>query len=176
MKFLQLSSIENMTAFIKLATPSDATGIAKVHTDSWRSTYTSIVDDGYLNGLDPATKAAWWAQAIAHGAVVHVAVVDGQIVGFANGGKNREDGKYEGELYALYLLKEYQGIGIGTLLFDAVVSELKSKGITSMMVWVLRDNSSREFYIHQGGAYIRDMEIEIGGQTLVEEAYGWDSL
>ena len=165
-----------MTSIIRHAPPTDATAIAKVHIDSWRSTYTGIVDDGYLKSLDPVTKAAWWAKAIAQGAVVHVAVVDGQIVGFANGGKNREERKYEGELYALYLLKEYQGKGIGTLLFDAVVSELKSKGITSMIVWVLRDNPSKEFYIRQGGLYLRDMEIEIGGQTLIEESYSWDNI
>lgn len=165
-----------MSAAIRLATPTNASAIAAVHTNSWGSTYRGIVPDDYLDALDPIHKADFWTKAISEGASVHVSVIDDRIVGFANGGKCRESGGYEGELYALYLLKDYQGKGIGSLLFGAVVSELRSKGMTSMMVWVLRDNPSREFYIHRDGMYIRSMEIEIGRKILMEEAYGWDNL
>src|SRR5699024_9426075 len=50
----------------------------------------------------------------------------GEIVGFSNAGVERT-GKYpdyKGELYAIYLLKEYQGKGIGKLLFKYFVELL----------------------------------------------------
>jgi hypothetical protein len=31
---------------------TDAIGIAKVHVDSWKTTYANIVPDAYLNSLD----------------------------------------------------------------------------------------------------------------------------
>ncbi|NYE07104.1 hypothetical protein F4694_003889 [Bacillus niacini] len=36
----------------KKAVLTDAKGIAKVHVDSWKTTYTNIVPDAYLNSLD----------------------------------------------------------------------------------------------------------------------------
>jgi GNAT superfamily N-acetyltransferase len=71
----------------------------------------------------------------------------GDIVGFANGGKELS-GKYpyDGELYAIYLLENYQRQGIGNQLVRNVVQELHRFNIFSLFVWVLEDNPSRFFY------------------------------
>lgn len=61
-----------------------------------------------------------------------------QIIGFASGGKSRSpEYPYDGELYAIYLLKEYQQQGIGRKLIQSIVNELQSGGYQSMIVWVL---------------------------------------
>ncbi|EPZ52572.1 hypothetical protein N007_20490 [Alicyclobacillus acidoterrestris ATCC 49025] len=107
-----------------------------------------------------------------------VAVNDeGQIVGFADGGRERSgDPSYDGELYAIYLLKEHQRKGIGKLLFHHVVSHLASNHFYAMLIWVLYDNPSRYFYESMGGQLIREQSIEIGEQQLRESAYGWRNL
>ena len=46
----------------------------------------------------------------------------------------------------------------------------------SMLVLVLKDNSSKPFYILMGGKLIQEEEVEIGGQMLMEEAYVWDDI
>ena len=107
-----------------------------------------------------------------------VAVDDeGQIVGFADGGSERSrDSSYDGELYAIYVLKEHQRKGIGKSLFHHVVSHLASNHFHAMLIWVLNDNPSRYFYESMGGQFIREQSIQIGEQQLRESAYGWRNL
>ncbi|WP_223829931.1 GNAT family N-acetyltransferase [Paenibacillus arenilitoris] len=102
---------------------------------------------------------------------------EGNIVGFSNGGRSRyHEYKHDGELYAIYLLKNYQRLGIGRMLFRSVVESLKENGCTSMMLWVLENNPAVSFYKSLGGRSIGRKTITIGGDRLVELAIGWDSL
>lgn len=54
--------------------------------------------------------------------IVYVAeVAPGEIIGFAFGGANRAKRiSFAGEIYALYVLKEYENKGVGHLLVNAV--------------------------------------------------------
>jgi GNAT superfamily N-acetyltransferase len=102
----------------------------------------------------------------------------GEIVGFSSGGKERS-GKYngfDGELYAIYILKEHQNKGIGKALVKAVMNDMKGLGFNSMLVLVLKDNPSRLFYEALGAHLIDTEEIEIGGKKLTELVYGWKDL
>src|SRR5699024_3446819 len=83
---------------------------------------------------------------------------------------------YKGELYAIYLLKEYQGKGIGKLLFKHVVEILKEKNIFSMVVSVLEENKSKLFYEHLGAKKIDRVKIQMLGKELNELVYGWRDL
>ena len=75
-----------------------------------------------------------------------VAEMDGKIVGFSCYGKN-EAGK--NEVFALYLLKEAQGLGIGRKLLDTAIEKLDSAAPVSL--WVLKGNSRAiGFYEHYG--------------------------
>ena len=49
-----------MAPNIRRATIHDASGIAKVHVDSWRTTYTGIVPQEYLDSLDYAARTELW--------------------------------------------------------------------------------------------------------------------
>ncbi|KYD10308.1 GNAT family N-acetyltransferase [Caldibacillus debilis] len=163
---------------IRRANPSDAKGIARVHVDSWRTTYAGIVPDGYLQRLSYESREKLWQAEIARSAVFVAENEQAQIIGFASGGKERT-GKYpgyEGELYAIYLLKEHQRKGIGKKLVRAVAEDLLRQGFSSMTVAVLKENPSRFFYESIGGIRIGAEEIEIGGKKLEEWIYGWKDL
>jgi hypothetical protein len=45
-----------------------------------------------------------------------------------------------------------------------------------MAVWVLARNPSRKFYESLGGQLIGEQEIERGGESFTEVAYGWRDL
>ncbi|MFC4184213.1 GNAT family N-acetyltransferase [Saccharococcus thermophilus] len=102
------------------------------------------------------------------------------VCGVISGGKNRatqgKEAEYEGEIYAVYLLKEVQGKGYGTKLVKALVDDFQHKRIRSMVVWVLADNPSRLFYERLGGEKIAEEVVDIGGKKLVEWCYGWKSI
>lgn len=163
---------------IRKAEVEDATGIAKVHVDSWRTTYKGIVPDPFLDTLSYEQRELTWKKGIKENNVYIAENENGQVIGFSTGGKERT-GKYEafiGELYAIYILKEYQGKGIGRLLVQSVVDDLKNKNLNSMLIWAIEENPACRFYEMLGGKKIDTEEIEIAGKKLSEVAYGWDDI
>ncbi len=103
---------------------------------------------------------------------------EGQIVGFSSGGKERsgEYKEFQGELTSIYILKEFQGQGIGKALVQSVTKELGKSGMNTMLVFVLADNNSTLFYEAMGGKVIDKIEVEIAGKKLNELVYGWDTI
>ena len=163
---------------IRKAQAEDAPGIARVHVESWRTTYAGMVPGEFLAGLSYEGRQMMWDSVLAvpeRQRLVFVAETpERQVVGFASAGSERAgDGVYQGEIYALYLLQSYQRQGIGRQLFRAAASGLRQAGMASWLVWVLTGNPARKFYEAMGGQYLYEKEIEIGGKGLVEAAYGW---
>ena len=100
-----------------------------------------------------------------------------EVIGFASGGPARdEEPDYAGELYAIYILQAHQRKGIGTRLTMEVAKRLIQKGIRSMMVWVLAENPSCQFYEAVRGEVVKQQDITIGGVSLPEVAYGWPDI
>jgi len=164
---------------VRKAVPADASGIARVHVDSWRTTYRGIIPDSFLYGLSVKEREDDWNQALQQGqSEIYVAeTVEGRIVAFACSGPERtQQYGYDGELYAIYILREYQRKGIGRRLFQAAVQELAAKGVRSLLVWVLTENPSRRFYEALGGEEVATKSVTIGEVTLQEVAYGWKDL
>ena len=164
---------------IRRALPSDAPGIARVHVESSHSTYVGIVPDDYLASLGRIERERIWRGLIEDGSQVTYVGERGNdgIVGFANGGPARmDDMTYAGELYAIYLLEQFQKQGIGHRLVRELCAWLLSQGLTSMYVWVLEENPSRRFYESLGGIEFTRQTMTLCGLDVVEVAYGWDDV
>ena len=95
-------------------------------------------------------------------------------MGFASGGCERM-GKYvyQGELFAIYILEEYQRQGIGQQLVGTVATKLVELSLNSMLVWVLGDNSACRFYEFLGGEKVEEQQTSRAGVAMKEIAYGW---
>jgi L-amino acid N-acyltransferase YncA len=170
--------MDNRVMKIRKAVITDAKGIAKVHVESWKTTYAKIVPDEYLNNLTYESREQIWINNISDGGVYVAENNEGEIVGFSSGGIERS-GKYNGfngELYAIYIFKNYQGQGIGTALVKPIIDEIKAMGLYSMLVLVLEDNISRLFYEALGGKKIDTVEVQITGKKLSELVYGWEDI
>lgn len=168
------------TVTIREALPADAAGIARVHVASWRSTYPGLIPASFLVGLsEPAAAARWQAvvRTRGPGRGAFVAIDNRSIIGFGTYGAHRVavDG-FAGEFYALYLLDEAQGRGIGRRLMAAMADRFVAAGVRSAAVWCLRDNPSRWFYERIGGMRIAERPIRFAGSQLTEIAYGWRDL
>ena len=167
---------------IRDATVEDAAAIARVHIDSWRTTYPGIVPQEILDTLSYEERELRWRDILTADETAiftYVAKGDqGEIVGFAGGGleSNRDD-IYRGELHGIYLLIEHQRKGVGRRLVSTVARRLLSDGIDSMLVWVLEDNKPAcAFYEVLGGERVGEKSIAIGGADLAEVAYGWGDI
>lgn len=163
---------------IRLAVPGDARGIAKVQVESWNTTYPGIVPKSYLDSLDVKKREKIWKQAAAN-QPLYVAELDGEIVGFAIGGENRDKDTYpefDGELYAIYSFKKVHGQGIGRALFESAVRNLAERGFKKMVVSVLTENPAVNFYQHMGGCYLGEETITIDGVSIQESFYGYNNI
>lgn len=166
---------------IRHANEQDAAGIANVHVNSWKTTYKGIMDDSFLENLSAADRIEGWRRKLANmpedEQLLVIADEFGQVYGFMSYGTEREQKiSDEGELYAIYLLKEIQGMGWGRELFARLKEFLQKKGYRSLLVWVLEGNSAEHFYKHMGGQERRRKEIVIGGKTHTEVALLWSSI
>ena len=164
---------------IRAATIDDAPAIAQVHVASWRSTYRTLLPADFLDSLSEVGYADRWRRFIGEaGNLVYVIEDAGRLVGFASGGRERAgEAGYKGELYAIYVLDDFQRRGHGRRLVHAVADGLKQMRLDDMIIWVLRDNApARKFYEELGGTYVRAQSITIGSATLEEVSYGWPTL
>lgn len=160
----------------------DAASIARVHVDSWRSTYAGLLPKDMLLKLSSADhEARWWRHVLGRFRRRHYVYVaehetDG-VVGFISGGPARESGlDPQAEIYALYLLDEYQNEGIGRALFLRLARHLNRECGPSLVVWVLSENPSRYFYEAMGGRRIGRRTERMGSVEVQETAYGWADM
>ncbi|WLR55952.1 GNAT family N-acetyltransferase [Mesobacillus subterraneus] len=170
-----------MKVQIRKATIEDASGIAKVHVRSWQETYQGIVSQDYLDSLKVDDRKPLWKKSLSESAdtsPVFVAVnSEGEIVGFASFGKERS-GNFDadGELYAIYILKEYQGMKLGMKLLLAGLEDLLKQDYEAMLVWVLADNESRKFYESLQPQKAGEEVVNIAGKKYLEVAYIWKNI
>ena len=164
---------------VRRAVVDDADAIERVRTDTWRDAYRGLMPDSLLDAMGyDATRRRALMSALPPHQFVLVAEHDGAVVGFCLGGHSRTpDDPFRGEVYAIYVLPEHHGRGIGRALLRAGAKELIERGFPSMIIWVLRENAaSRLFYERMGGRHVRDEERELEGVRITESGYGWDDI
>jgi GNAT superfamily N-acetyltransferase len=171
-------------SLIRLAEVSDSAAIARVHIDTWRTTYTGIVPAEHLAGLSYERCQARWIPYLSDPqGETRTFVLEArnrraaQIVAFASGGPARDPlPGFDAELYNLYVLKAFQGNGHGRLLVTQLARDLASRGYGSLITWVLEDNPACRFYERLGGRLAGEKVVEVGGKELVDVAYVWPDL
>ena len=157
----------------------DAAEASRLHVETWRTSYRGLVPDDLLDQLVPTRWEQGWRRgfdSVDPTRIVQVAEIDGQIVGFASGGRSRSGGPpgHPGEVYALYVHPERQGQGIGRALLQAVAAVLAERGLVPIVIWTLFNNPrSRGFYAARGGTVIAEKNERFDGYLLHEVAYAW---
>jgi GNAT superfamily N-acetyltransferase len=164
---------------IRSGIPDDIPGVSRVYVESWRTTYQDLAPPAFVDGISEASASKIFQESLgssAHSYFMNVVEQDGRIVGFADGGKERSHPERGiGELYAIYLLKEVQGQGIGRALFEASRASLRQAGMDRMVVWVLEESPARKFYEALGGKLLPGVKtLEFPGLSLKLAAYGWE--
>jgi ribosomal protein S18 acetylase RimI-like enzyme len=166
---------------LRPATPADARAIARIHVETWRSTYPGMLPDKTLIDMTVDGKARSWRVSLTreiNASVVLVAEAeDDGPVGFGSVGRNRSPNlPFAGEVETLYVLPDWQNRGIGRALLTACFDALKRRELVSALIWVLADNPSRFFYERMGGKRAGERDEALWGATLHEIAYGWSAL
>jgi ribosomal protein S18 acetylase RimI-like enzyme len=160
---------------VRGAESGDVEGITTVHDSSWRYAYEGLIPAQELSRMIARRGPKWWGRAIRRGTAVLVLEVGGTIAGYATYGPNRaRDLAQKGEIYEIYLLPEYQGVGLGTQLFLSARRELSRHGYDSAVVWALADNEAAcRFYRNAGGRRVAKSTEQFGKTVLAKVAFAW---
>jgi ribosomal protein S18 acetylase RimI-like enzyme len=161
------------------ANVADCPGVAYVHVRAWRESFAEIVPQAFLDKMSVEKRALAFAKRFSDESYrMYVAEVPERgIVGFVDFGEPRESiDAYETELYAIYILPEFQRRGVGRRLFDLGVEALVRDGKSSMYLLALEVSPYKSFYEKMGGQVVGKERVEIEGVMFEAEVHGWDSL
>ena len=141
----------------KMESEDEINGKGYVHYKSWHETYTGMIDAGYMEQqtLEKCTVTAHkWPDNI-------IVAKDGEkVVGFAGYGAYRDDTlPAHGEVYAIYVLAEYQGRRIGYELMNTALEKLSA--YKKIAVWVLKGNNNAIRFYERYGFRFDGTEAEI---------------
>ena len=166
-----------MRITIRNISEEDIPAVVDIQVEGWKIAYKGIIDDEFFSLLDKEKQIERRKKDYKDGPFI-VAIVNNQIVGFCRYYDSvlSADGEcFDCELMALYVKPELKNQGIGKVMFNYVVNDLKSKGKKKMILWCLKDNHpSRNFYERMGGTIVGEHGIEIGEKIYQEVGFGYN--
>jgi len=143
---------ESLNSFtFRDAIENDIPELGKLHAITWAQTY---------NAKNPniQLRQYQWHKAFTEendGSWFCILVVNkkNELVGFAKGKiyKNEDSSEQHGDLNKIYLLSEYQRLGLGAKLFVHVVRRFLSMGVNDMGLFGVPQNPSCAFHEAMGG-------------------------
>jgi L-amino acid N-acyltransferase YncA len=156
---------------IREATAADIPALAELHVKTWSETYFLVKNAPTYQVREPQwrqqfeiTDGTWFCLVVENDR--------GELIGFAKGKtyKSRDLPGYFGELNKVYLLREYQRLGLGRRLLAQVAARFRSMDINSMVLFGVPQNPSCAFHEALGGKKLYASNGEFHG------GYGWRNL
>ncbi|MCD2422757.1 GNAT family N-acetyltransferase [Niabella pedocola] len=154
----------------RLATAADVPAIAALHVTVFKETHGSI-------GAPEIALRVWqWEQVFmapeGNWFCLVMETASGGLIGFAKGQAYQEaaHSEFAGELNKIYLLREYQGRGLGKRLIGCVARAFIQRNIRSMLLFGDADLPANKFYERMGA------ERLFAGNGDFHGGYGWKDL
>lgn len=92
---------------------------------------------------------------------------DNQEVGFASFSKTEIPSTFK--LHKLYVKPQLQGKGLGKALLEKVIEITRTEGANRLQLNVNRFNKARSFYEKEGFHIIKEEQIDIGNQYIMDD-------
>ena len=152
---------------IREASAADIPALSRLHVTTWNATYAPFL----MKGPSYNVRERQWREAFAKNEAGWFCFVverpDGELVAFAQG--NRSDHpEFGGQLNKIYVLRDYQRMGIGRRLLGQVARRFRSLDVNAM--WLLGDARNPSSRVWTAlGATKTDSDPGTGN-------YGWRDL
>src|SRR5258706_8735348 len=124
---------------VREALVADAESIARVHTESWQTSYRGILPDTVLDRIDVGQRVETRRKILRDRSVFQLVAYDcthQDIVGFCDAGPSRRHVPFAGEVYAIYLMHRAKRHGLGQDMWQRAQGWFVDHGMRSMIVWV----------------------------------------
>lgn len=119
----------------RMETDEEIRGKAFVHWKAWHEAYADLVSPDYLDKLtlEKCEKMAFsWPENTL------IAKDGDRVLGFVSWGDRGEEAPGIGEIFAMYVLSECYGSGLGCRLMEAGLEQLRDYPVVCL--WVLKEN------------------------------------
>jgi len=169
---MNLINVENI--LFRKACVDDAQSIVQINLNMWRTTYKDLISSKTIEArfLTNDKRIETAIDQINTNNTYIVAELDNRVIGFIqyikSNDKNFED---YGVIQALCILDEYQRIGIGKVLFNLALVELKKLGFKKLFLDCLVGNSANDFYLKMGTIIHSIKEELYMGEILIENVH-----
>jgi len=156
---------------IREATAADIPALSALHVKAWAQTYWTVLRPPTYSIREWQWKdqfkkidGSWFCFVIENS--------KGQLIGFAKGKSYSHSDLpgFSGELNKIYLLREYQRLGLGRRLMGNVARKFLSLGISDMVLFGVAENPSCLFHEALGGEKLYSKKGEFHG------GYCWRNL
>ena len=138
---------------------------SRVHWQTWREAYDGILPADFQKQMT-LDKCRFYSQKYPENTLI--ALDDAKVVGFVSYGDFRDSATIAGEIFALYVLKDYYGKGVGRQLMEAAFAALD--GYQEILLWVLEDNKRAiSFYEKMGFVFDGQEKVINLGKAVKEK-------
>ena len=154
-----------MKSIIKtMETPEEIEGKSLVHWQTWREAYDDLLPEEFQETMT-LEKCRFFSQKYPENTLI---AMDGKkVVGFISYGNFRDEAIQDGEIIALYVLKDYYGKGVSKQLMHAAFVALDQ--FSEIYLWVLKDNKRAiAFYQKMGFTFDGQEQILKLGKPVKE--------
>ncbi|KAF7721463.1 hypothetical protein EC973_004665 [Apophysomyces ossiformis] len=160
---------------LRPAVIGDARLLGKIHAASWKFAYKGILPDIYLENEIDNDRAAHWELKMSKlqqekrmAMIAEIKEPNGEhvTIGFVCA-EWPKDSPWGALLDNLHVLPEYQGLGVGKLMMQAVIQWAKQQGVSQLYLYVLKDNNKAIRIYERYGWQFSGQEIHnLGGKDL----------
>lgn len=148
----------------QMETPEEIEGKSLVHWQTWREAYDDLLPAEFQETIT-LERCRLFSQKYLENTLI---AMDGvKVVGFISYGNFRDETIQAGEIFALYVLKDYYGQGIAQKLVRAALTALDH--FFEIFLWVLKDNKRAiAFYQKMGFTFDGQEKILDLGKPITE--------
>jgi ribosomal protein S18 acetylase RimI-like enzyme len=141
-------AIDSVT--VRSAIAMDRGAIMTINKRAWEHAYAHIFTQDEIRGLfnNALRQRGSWVVHRDERLATLVAEIEQTVVGFIGIGTLLND--TAGEITTFYVHPDYQGMGVGTQLWQRALGILRDQGRPAAWVWVLARAHARHFYEAQG--------------------------
>ena len=152
------------------ATENDVAELGKLHAITWAQTYNSknvniqLRQQQWKKEFNEKNDGSWFCLVVVNN--------KNELVGFAKGKINKDENSsgLNGDLNKIYLLSNYQRLGLGKKLFRLAVERFLNKGVKEMYLFGIPQNPSCSFHEAMGGKRIYN------NKGVFDGGYHWPDI
>ncbi|NBD24467.1 GNAT family N-acetyltransferase [Paenibacillus glycinis] len=159
-------------AVIRWAVPGDWVKLGELQARSYHDAYRKLLPHDFLNRVTAESRQSECRERLREPGHTGILLIDHKAVGYISLRFPISPQQGDGEITALYLLREYWGRGLGTRLMDWGLERLRERSCTEASLWVLEKNAAaRGFYERLGFLPDGTRRVVTRGDEFVQLRY-----